>query len=61
MPQLIQKPAQVNLQKREQSWIPLEKPLGEIGPNISQDYKAIVLGLRDYVLKSNFWLKLLSC
>ena len=28
--------------------------LKKIGSNSSQDYRAIVLGLRDYVLKSNF-------
>ena len=53
-PQFLERTEQVILEKREKSWVPLEKPLMEIGPNISQDYKAIVLGLRDYVLKSNF-------
>ncbi len=34
--------------------MPLSDSLAEIGSRESQDYKAVVLGLRDYVLKSNF-------
>ena len=33
---------------------PLPELIAEIGSCESQDYKAVVLGLRDYVLKSNF-------
>ena len=35
-------------------WEPLSGSLTKIGSNSCQDYNAIVLGLRDYVLKSNF-------
>ena len=53
-PQFIEKTHQVIFEKTKSTWIPLPFSFGEIGSNTSQDYKAIVLGLRDYVLKSNF-------
>ena len=53
-PQFVEKTHQVIFEKTKSIWIPLPISFGEIGSNTSQDYKAIVLGLRDYVLKSNF-------
>ena len=53
-PQFLEKSQQVIFQKKEDMWVPLPTSLVETGSNISQDYKAIVLGLKDYVLKSNF-------
>jgi NAD+ synthase len=53
-PQFVEKTCQVIFEKKENSWTPLMNSLEGIGSLISQDYKAIVLGLRDYVLKSNF-------
>ena len=50
----MEKNWQVILERRKNSWVPLPHSLAEIGSRQSQDYKAVVLGLRDYVLKSNF-------
>ena len=53
-PQFVEKTHQVIFEKTKSTWIPLPFSFGENGSNTSQDYKAIVLGLRDYVLKSSF-------
>ena len=53
-PQFVEKNWQVILERRKNSWVPLPHSLAKIGSRQSQDYKAVVLGLRDYVLKSNF-------
>ncbi len=53
-PQFQEKTLQITFEKRMDGWSPLPNSLEEIGSSISQDYNAIVLGLRDYVLKSNF-------
>ena len=53
-PQFQEKNLQVTFEKRKNGWNPLPNSLEDIGSSISQDYNAIVLGLRDYVLKSNF-------
>ena len=53
-PQFEEKILQITFEKRKSEWRPQPNSLEEIGSSISQDYKAIVLGLRDYVLKSNF-------
>ena len=45
---------EITFEKRKNGWAPLPNSLEDIGSSISQDYNAIVLGLRDYVLKSNF-------
>ena len=53
-PQFLEKTEQIIFEQRKSSWVPLSGSLAEIGSRESQDYKAVVLGLRDYVLKSNF-------
>ena len=53
-PQFVEKNWQVILERRKNSLAPLPNSLAEIGSRQSQDYKAVVLGLKDYVLKSNF-------
>ena len=53
-PQFREKTIHVTFEKGKNAWNPLPNSLEEIGSRISQDYNAIVLGLRDYVLKSNF-------
>ena len=53
-PQFEEKTQQVIFEKRKHAWVPSSSSLADIGSHSSQDYKAIVLGLRDYVLKSNF-------
>ena len=54
LPQFEEKTQQVIFEKKELAWVPLSSSVADIGSHSSQDYKAIVLGLRDYVLKSNF-------
>ncbi|MDC3107829.1 NAD+ synthase [Paracoccaceae bacterium] len=53
-PQFQEKTEQVIFEKRKGVWGPLSSSLTNIGSDASQDYSAIVLGLRDYVLKSHF-------
>ncbi|MDC3075909.1 NAD+ synthase [Paracoccaceae bacterium] len=53
-PQFAEKTEQVIFEERESVWRPLSSSITKIGSDASQDYSAIVLGLRDYVLKSNF-------
>ena len=53
-PQFQEKNLQVTFEKRKNGWSPQPNSIEDIGSSISQDYNAIVLGLRDYVLKSNF-------
>ena len=53
-PQFEEKTQQVIFEKKKHAWVPSSSSLADIGSHYSQDYKAIVLGLRDYVLKSNF-------
>ena len=53
-PQFTEKTQQVIFEERKGVWRPLSSSLTKICSNASQDYSAIVLGLRDYVLKSNF-------
>ena len=53
-PQFEEKTQQVIFEKIKHAWVPASSSLADIGSHYSQDYKAIVLGLRDYVLKSNF-------
>jgi len=53
-PQFAEKTEQVILERKKGVWEPLSNSLTKIGSDTSQDYSAIVLGLRDYVLKSNF-------
>ena len=53
-PQFAELTEQVIFEEREGVWEPLSGSLTKIGSDYSQDYSAIVLGLRDYVLKSNF-------
>ena len=53
-PQFVEKTQQVIFEKTKSVWVPLPILSAKIGSNSCQDYKAIVLGLRDYVLKSNF-------
>ena len=53
-PQFLEKTEQVIFEQRKNGWVPLPELVAEIGSRESQDYKAVVLGLRDYVLKSNF-------
>ena len=53
-PQFEEKTKQVIFEERKGVWEPLSSSSAKIGSNPSQDYRAIVLGLRDYVLKSNF-------
>ena len=53
-PQFAEKTEQVIFEERKGVWEPLSGSLTKIGSDSSQDYSAIVLGLRDYVLKSNF-------
>ena len=54
LPQFTEKSQQVIFERRKNGWAPLSGSLAEIGSSESQDYRAVVLGLRDYVLKSNF-------
>ncbi len=53
-PQFAEKTEQVIFEERKGVWEPLSSLKTKIGSDASQDYSAIVLGLRDYVLKSNF-------
>ena len=53
-PQFAEKTEQVIFEERKGVWEPLSGSLTKIGSDSSQDYSAIVLGLRDYVLKSSF-------
>ena len=53
-PQFVEKNWQVILERKKNSWVLLPHSVAEIGSRQSQDYKAVVLGLKDYVLKSNF-------
>ena len=53
-PQFAEKTEQVIFEERKGVWEPLSGSFTKIGSDSSQDYSAIVLGLRDYVLKSNF-------
>ena len=52
--QFAEKTEQVIFEERKGVWEPLSSSKTKIGSDASQDYGAIVLGLRDYVLKSNF-------
>ncbi len=54
LPQFAEKTEQVIFEERKGVWEPLSSSLTKIGSGASQDYSAVVLGLRDYVLKSNF-------
>ena len=48
-PQFLEKTQQVIFEQRKSGWEPLSDSLAEIGSRESQDYKAVVLGIRDYV------------
>ena len=53
-PQFKECSKQIVIKKSNAGWDPLPGSLVKVQSQLSQDYHAIVLGLRDYVIKSNF-------